>query len=174
MALARTKYGGELAVLLTWLCALLPWSITAGTLPGTDVAVLWIRFLPLRFLYILGASVPGQKTLLPVWEVPGFVGTAGETTAAWIWIAGTVLFLVPLAISVVYYLDRDRVESFDLDPVRVQGALLVGVGLVFAVATGLLWQETPGATVPVGTLFFFVFGVILLRLERVETEAGSG
>ncbi|MEF8855642.1 MAG: hypothetical protein V5A24_09150, partial [Haloarculaceae archaeon] len=76
-------------------------------------------------------------------------------------------------ISFLYYLDRDRVESFGLDPVRVQGALLVSVGLVFAVATGVLLQETPGTTVPVGTLFFILFGAILLRLERVATEAGS-
>lgn len=174
MALVRTKYGGELAVVLTWLCALLPWSITAGTLPPSDVTVLWIRFLPLRFLYILGAEVPGQRPLLPVWEVPGFVGTGGETTAAWIWIAGTLLFLVPLAISVVYYLDRDRVESRDLDPVRLQGALLLGVGLIFAAAAGVLWLESPGLTVPVGTVFFLLFGAILLRVERVEPGAGSG
>jgi len=172
MALLRTKYGGELAVLLTWLCAFLPWSVTAGTMPGTSVSVLWIRFLPLRFLYILGADVSGQRPLLPVWEVPGFVGTGGETTAAWLWIAGAVLFLVPLGLSVVYYLDEARVEALPVDPVRLQGALLLLVGLVFTAATAVLWQETPGATLPVGAAFLLVFGAILLRVERVDAVAG--
>ena len=168
MALFRTKYGGELAVLLTWLCAFLPWSVTAGTMANSSVSVLWIRFLPLRFLYIIGADVSGQRPLLPVWDVPGFVETAGETTAAWLWIAGTVLFLVPLAVSVVYYFDEGRVEGLAVDPVRLQGALLVLVGLVFAAATLVLWQQTPGATLPIGTVFFLIFGAILLRVDRVE------
>ena len=171
MALVRTKYSGELAVLSTWLCALLPWSVSVGTFDfsGTMVSVVWLRFLPFRFLYILGGSLPGEAPFLPVWAVPDFVGTAGESTAAWLWIGGVVLFIVPFVLSIAYYLAEERVEAaLPVDPVRLQGALLLLVGLVLAAATAVLFSSLPGATLPLGTLFLVIFGLVLLRLEEVE------
>ncbi len=175
MALVRTKYAGELAVLSTWLCAFLPWSVTVGVLEagGGSISVIWLRFLPLRFLYILGGSLPGESPVIPVWSVPGFVQTSGETTAAWLWIGGLVVFLVPLGLSVVYYLDEERMESLPVDPVRLQGGLLLLVGGVFAAASAPLVMDLPGTTIPLGTLFFLGFGVLLLRVERVEADGPS-
>lgn len=174
MALLRTKYSGELSVLLTWLVATLPWSVTVASLSPTSAGqaftVVWIRFLPLRFLYILNGSVPGERPLLPVWSVPGFVGTGAETTAAWLWIVGTALFLVPLGLSIVHYFDEARLEAIPVDPVRLQGALLCLVGLVFVVPTYLLSEGIPGTTLPVGTVFLLAFGLVLLRVEQVQAD----
>jgi uncharacterized protein (TIGR04206 family) len=172
MALLRTKYSGELSVLLTWLVALLPWSVTYASIPlgQQSISVFWIRFLPLRFLYILDGEVPGEQPFLPVWSVPGFVETAGETTAAWLWLAGAVVFLVPLVLSIVYYLAEDRLEALAVDPVRLQGGLLLLVGGILAVPTYILWTDLPGTTVPVGSLFLVVFGLVLLGVEQVEPD----
>lgn len=105
---ARSEYAGELAVLSTWLCALLPWSVTLFSPQG--LTALTFRFLPLRLLYIFGAELRGERPLLFVWQVPGFVATPGETLAAVAWLAGSTAFLVPLGLSLVYYLREDRVE----------------------------------------------------------------
>jgi uncharacterized protein (TIGR04206 family) len=160
----RSEYAGELAVLSTWLCALLPWSVTRFSDAG--ISAVTIRFLPVRFLYIFGTELPGERPVLFLWQVPGFVGTRGETLAAYAWIAGTLAFLVPLGISVAYYLREGAVES-RIDPVRVLGALLVAVGLVFLVPVGLLWYYVGGLTLPVGVLFQLGLGAVLLRTERL-------
>jgi len=106
---ARSEYAGELAVLATWLCALLPWSVTLLNPQG--LTALTVRFLPLRLLYIFGAELPGERPLLFVWQVPGFVNRAGETLAAVAWLAGSAAFLVPLGLSVVYYLREEELEA---------------------------------------------------------------
>jgi len=133
---ARSEYAGELAVLSTWLCALLPWSATLFAPQG--ITALTFRFLPLRLLYIFGAELPGERPLLFVWQVPGFVATPGETLAAAAWLAGSAAFLVPLGVSVVYYRREKSVER------RVDGRLTLGlaaasaaVGLAVGVAAGV-------------------------------------
>ena len=128
---ARSEYAGELAVLATWLCALLPWSVTLFTPQG--LTALTVRFLPLRLLYIFGAELPGERPLLFVWQIPGFVATPGETLAAVAWLAGSAAFLVPLGLSVVYYLREEDMEA------RVTARLTFGLvaasaGLVLAAA----------------------------------------
>jgi uncharacterized protein (TIGR04206 family) len=165
MGSLRTKYTDELAVLLTWLCALLPWSVTVASIGG--ITAVHVRFVPLRFLYVLGADLPGEKPFLPVWGVPDFVASEGVTTAAWIWVAGAALFTVAFAFSVAYYLAEDRVAgTLPADPVRVLGGLLLAVGVVFGFATALLFQHQLGTTLPVGTLFLLLFGVVLLRVQE--------
>jgi uncharacterized protein (TIGR04206 family) len=128
---ARSEYAGELAVLATWLCALLPWSVTLFSPQG--LTALTFRFLPLRLLYIFGAELPGERPLLFVWQVPGFVATPGETLAAVAWLAGSAAFLVPLGVSVLYYRRDEDLEA------RVTARLTFGLvaasaGLVLATA----------------------------------------
>lgn len=164
MALVRTKYAGELAVLSTWLCALLPWSFTVASQRGQTL--IHLRFLPVQFMYGFGFPIE-PPPLLAVWQIPGFAASAGVTAAAWVWVLGSVLFLVPFALSVAYYLAEDRVTAaLPADPVRVLGGLLALVGLVFAVATYLLFRHQFGTTIPAGTVFLLLFGVLLLRVER--------
>jgi len=160
----RSEYAGELAVLSTWLSALLPWSATLFDRAG--IVAVYIRFLPGRFLYIFGAELPGEeRPFLFVWEIPGFVATRGETLAAYAALGGALVFLVPLGLSVVYYLRETRVEAV-VDPVRALGWLLIASGLVFGVAVALLWRFQGGTVVPVGALFHVGFGVVLLKTER--------
>jgi uncharacterized protein (TIGR04206 family) len=128
---ARSEYAGELAVLSTWLCALLPWSVTLFSPQG--LTALTFRFLPLRLLYILGAELPGERPLLFVWQVPGFVATPGETLAATAWLAGSAAFLVPLGLSVVYYLREEGLEA-RVTPRLAFGLVAASGGLVLATA----------------------------------------
>jgi len=161
----RSEYAGELAVLSTWLSTLLPWSVTLFDRAG--IVAVYIRFLPGRFLYIFGADLPGEeRPFLFVWEVPGFVATQGETWAAYAALAGALVFLLPLGLSVAYYAREARVEAL-LDPVRTLGWLLVTSGLVFGAAFALLWRFQGGTTVPVGALFQIALGVVLLKTERI-------
>ncbi len=128
---ARSEYAGELAVLSTWLCALLPWSVTLFSPP--ELTAITLRFVPLRLLSILGAELPGERPVLFVWQVPGFVATPGETLAAVAWLAGSAGFLVPLGLSVGYYLRDDRVER-RFTPRLTFGLAAASVGLVIATA----------------------------------------
>jgi len=160
----RSEYAGELAVLSTWLAGLLPWSVTLFSEGG--ITAVTIRFLPFRFLYVLGVSLPGERPFLFVWQVPGFVASDGVTLASRAWLVGAAAFLLPFGLSVAYYLREEAVEA-RLDPVRALGGLLVLVGLVLAAAFALLWRHQAGLNVPVGVPVLLVLGAVLLRTERL-------
>jgi hypothetical protein len=169
----RSEYAGELAVLSTWLCSLLPWAVTYGEAEvlaqKTSVWIFW--FLPRRFLFLpsiefeSGSGVPNW-----VWEfLTSEIGLyGGETYAALFWAGGTLFFLGALVFSLLYYFAEERIESLRFDPVRVLGTLLLASGLLLGVTFLGLWQNHPGITLPVGVLFQFVFGVLLLKTERVD------
>jgi len=169
----RSEYAGEFAVVFTWVSALLPWSVTvferALVEGGGPVTAVWIRFLPGRFLYVFGLGLPGDSPYRWVWEVPDFVATSGETIASYLWLVSAATVLVAVLVSVVYYLDEARVESWRVDPVRLLGNLLFVSGGLLLGAVAVLFRFQGGVTVPVGGLFQVGFGVVLLRVER-ESE----
>jgi uncharacterized protein (TIGR04206 family) len=171
MAWVKSEYAPELAVLSTWLVALLPWS--GAVLPievaGRQVTVVVIRFLYFRLQYIFGISFGRQeRPFLWVLEAPAFNQTL--TTASWVWVAGAALSLAPLALSVSYYLDEGGHEAWvPVDAVRLQGALLTALGIVLGVSTILFWDRQP-ITIPVGTLLTLVFGYLLLTVDRTADE----
>ena len=173
MAWVKSEYAPELAVLSTWLVALLPWS--GAVLPievaGRQVTVVVIRFLYFRLQYIFGISLGEQeRPFLWVVEAPGFNQTL--TTASWVWVAGAALSLAPLALSVSYYLDEGAHDArLPVDPVRLQGALLAALGVVLGVSTLLFWDRQP-ITIPVGTMLTLVFGYLLLTVDRTG-DAGA-
>jgi len=171
MLRVRTTHAGEVAVLSTWLCALLPWSVSVFQPPG--ISAYYVRFLPFRFLFIHGAQLRGERPFLWAWEVPGFVGSPDVALAAWVWVGALLVFLLPFGVSVAYYLAEDRVAARLGDPVRVLGGLLVSSGLVFGAATVLFWHHQAGTTIPVGVLFQLAFGMFLLRAEQVPAD-GAG
>ncbi|MEF8813961.1 MAG: TIGR04206 family protein [Halovenus sp.] len=161
----RSEYAGELSVLSTWLCALLPWSVSFGQFQEASVFFFW--FLPGNFVFAPGIEGELERPFW-AWDFPGFVTQDWETTMVWLWLAGLAVFLCALAVSLLYYFDEEGVESWRIDPVRVLGGLLLGSGVILGGAFLLLFQNQPGTSLPVGTLFLLVFGVVLLQTERVE------
>lgn len=165
----KDEHAGPLAVVSTWVCALLPWSVTVFRRelePGIEVLAVWIRFLPGRFLYVYGVGVGDESPYRWVWEVPGFVGTRGERLAAYVWLGAAAVFAVAFVVSLLYYADQERVEGWPVDPTRLLGGLLSLTGLMLAGGTVVLWRFQAGTVVPIGVFFHLVLGGILLTAER--------
>jgi uncharacterized protein (TIGR04206 family) len=165
----KSEYAGALAVFSTWVCGLLPWSVTffqRELESGVSVTAIWIRFLPGRFLYVFGLGFPGDSPYRWAWEVPGFVATRGETLASYVWLAGAAVFAVAFLVSLLYYADEKRVEAWRVDPVCLLGWLLGLTGAVLLGAVALLWRFQGGVAIPVGVLFQLGLGAVLLRVDR--------
>lgn len=167
----RSEYAGELAVLATWLTALIPWSVSVlnRTFRGseTEFTVVNIRFLFVQFHYVFGISLGEQSlddVVQLVFEMPAFV-PANQEPEAWLWVGGAALFALLLGLSVLYYARDERLEArLPVDPVRLFGGGFALLALVFSAATVMFLQHQP--TAPVGALFMWVFAVILLRVDR--------
>jgi uncharacterized protein (TIGR04206 family) len=165
----KAEYAGALAVVSTWVCALLPWSVTfvrRDLDSGGPVTAVWLRFLPGRFLYVFGIGLADDSPYRWVWDVPDFVATRGETLASYVWLAGAVVFALAFVLSLLYYADEKRVESWQVDPVRLLGGTLVATGTVLSLGVTLLWRFQGGVVLPIGTLFQLGLGAVLLRVER--------
>lgn len=169
MPWVRREYAGELAVLSVWLTALLPWSVSYfnQTIGGRDVTVINIRFVFFQFHYVFGISF-GEQTLADlvqtVLEVPSFV-PPNQQLEAQIWLGGAVAFALLLLLSVAYYARETALtERSPVDLVRLTGGAFALLAVVFSVATALFFPHQ--ITVPVGTLFMWIFAVVLLRIER--------
>lgn len=162
----RSEYAGELAVLSAWLCALLPWSVSYAT-PG-DVEVFRIHFPYLIFQFVPGVDL-GQGPAPFVLVVDG-AAVANDAAVAFAyrqWLLAAVLFALVLAWSVAYYVTDERLEARSpLDPVRVMGALLVLSALPLSAATYYLVVALPALTVPVGVVSMYLFGGLLLVVDR--------
>lgn len=167
MTWVRSEYAGELAVLATWLCALVPWSLSFGSRGGITVVAIRFQYLMLQFIYGIDLRGAGERPVLPVWDAPAFAasGTA-ESQAYAVWAVGAALLTVALVFSVLFYLREDRVEAGPVDPVRLLGGLLVLVGIVETGALVLLWRGYALSTVPLGVVFCLVLGAVLVRVER--------
>jgi len=167
----RSEYAGELAVLATWLTALLPWSVSVlrESPQGVDATftVINIRFVFLQFHYLFGLPIGDQgldSIVQFVFEIPGFVPN-NQVPEGRLWLAAAGPFLLFLALSFVYYARDGWLEANSpVDPVRVFGATFGVFAVVFTVATAMFYQHQP--TVPVGALFMWVFAAMLLRVER--------
>lgn len=179
MVWVRSKYAGELAVLLAWLSALVPWNITYSSNVG-DVSALFVRFPLFQVRFVWGVDVNRNVALttpIPGWLLPGWLDRLsalsfqqGQTIllAYQVWAVGAAVFAIAIALSIAYYLREERVEGFAIDPVRLMGGLLGITGGIFAVATYLLYTRGfPGVPVPIGVVFLLVFAGLLLSAERV-------
>lgn len=169
MPWVRSEYAGELAVLSVWLTALLPWSVSYfnATIAGRSVTVINIRFLFFQLHYLFGISF-GEQTLddlvQVIHEIPGFV-PANQRLEAEIWVAGAAVFAVLLLLSFAYYVREDALaERIPVDLVRLFGAAFAVLAVVFSVAVGMFNPHQ--LTLPVGTLFMWVFAAVLLRIDR--------
>lgn len=164
MAWVNSEYAGEFAVLITWLLALLPWS--ASFFQVSNLSVVAVRFTFFRVQYVFGATLDGARPFLWTWQVPGFEGTTELTLTARVALAAAVVYLVPLLVSVAYYLDEERVEELPVDPVRLLGALLGVVALLLTASAALLVRYRAGFVVPIAPPFALVFAYLLLTVER--------
>lgn len=182
MVWVRSEYAGELAVLLAWLSAFLPWNVTySPNLSGGSA--LFVRFPLFQVRYVWGIDIDRNVALLapiPGWLLPGslerFSALAfqqGYTIllAYQVWAVGAVVFAGAIALSIAYYLREERVEALRVDPVRLMGVLLGVSGLVFAVATYLLFTRGfPGIPIPIGVVLLLAFAGLLLSVQRVADD----
>lgn len=162
----RSEYAGELAVLSTWLCALLPWSLSYATLG--DLRLFRIHFLPLFVQYVLGIDLGDvEDPVVLVHEAPGFTADSAVTLGYRLWGVAALVFAGCFAWSVLYYVHDERLEARSpLDPVRVSGGLLLASALPLTAATYYLGDGFSGITIPIGVAFMYLFGGLLLVVDR--------
>lgn len=160
----KSEYAGELAVLSAWLCALLPWGISVAS----EGSVRLIRF---HFLYLFVQFLTGSDfvpdTFVMVWEAPGYPANPETAFGYQLWLLAGVVLTVALALSVAYYHhDEELEERSPVDPVRAMGGLLVGAAIPLTATTYFLTVGFRGLTVPIGVVFMYVLGALLLVVER--------
>jgi uncharacterized protein (TIGR04206 family) len=162
----RSEYAGELAVLSAWLCALLPWSVSYAS-PG-DIQVFRLHFPYVLFQFVPGVGLgQGPVPFVLVVDGPAFGNDPGVILAYQLWTLAAAVFVLVLAWSVVYYVAEERLKARSpLDPVRVMGGLLVVAALPLSAATYYLVTALPALTVPVGVVFMYLFGGLLLVVDR--------
>lgn len=183
----RSEYAGELAVVATWVAALVPWNVMIS--PLESGTVLFVRFPLFQVRYVFGellarGTLIGLPVPSPVVDTRGFVVAAltlqrgtGLETAYWIWALGALVYLLALATSVAYYSDEERLEAGPVDPVRALGGLLGVAGGCFAVSTLYLTPSIlgiqmpgeggfPGIPIPIGVVVLLVLSGVLLTVER--------
>jgi len=168
MVWVRSEYAGEFAVLSAWVSALLPWSVSFASQDGVSLVV--VRFPLLAFQFLLGARIQGaEQPLLPVWSAYGFPASEAVAQAYLVWLGGAAVFGLALLLSVVYYAADERLEArLPVDPVRLMGGLLLATAVVLSASTVMLWGSFLGGSVPVGLVFLYAFGYLLLTVERQE------
>lgn len=179
MVWVRSEYAGELAVLSTWVAALVPWNVHYAPL-SEGASLLFVRFPILQVRYVFGLSlIRGTQIGLPappqlvdstgfVVSAIGFQDNTALSDAYWVWAIGALVYVAALGLSLLYYHDEDRVEGWRFDPVRVLGGLLVTTAGLFGVASYLAWGANafPGVPIPVGVLIVGLLGGVLLAADR--------
>jgi hypothetical protein len=162
----RSEYAGELAVLLTWLSALIPWNVSYAS-NASGAALLFVRFPFAQIRYVFGVPIARGVVVSDPLSALAFQQGSPIAAAYRLWAVGAAVFAVALLVSVVYYRREAWAESWPVDPVRLLGALLLGTGLVFAGATYLLLSRGfSGLPIPLGVVFLLLFGGLLLTVDR--------
>ncbi|RLM59760.1 hypothetical protein DVK02_03250 [Halobellus sp. Atlit-31R] len=166
MVWVRAEYAGALAVVSTWLAALVPWNVTYST-GVSGGSVLFVRFPFFQIRYAFGLPLARRVSVSDPLSAVAF--QAGQTIqiAYQVWAVGAAVLAVAVVVAAVYYREEDALEAGPVDPVRLLGALVTLAGAVLAVATYLLaTRGFPGVPLPVGVVFLFVFGAVLLTVDR--------
>ena len=158
----RSEYAGEFAVVATWLSAIMPWSVTI--IHEGELTAFFFWFVPGNVLFTPGTELPGDRPFW-VWQYPSFFESSGEVLVSYLWLLGAALLFLAVAYSLLYYVDESRVERWPMSPVRILGSLLLVSALALAAAYIALVRSHAGTSIPLGVLFQFVFGVVLLRIK---------
>jgi hypothetical protein len=166
MVWVRAEYAGALAVVSTWLAALVPWNITY-TPDVSGGAVLFVRFPFFQIRYAFGVSLARRVAVSDPLSAIAF--QAGQTIqiAYQVWAVGAGVLAIAVVVATVYYRYEEAVEAGPIDPVRLLGGLVGLSGVVLATATYLLaTRGFPGLPVPVGVVVLLVLGGVLLTIEQ--------
>ncbi|SHH31556.1 DUF7549 family protein [Halobaculum gomorrense] len=177
MVWVRSEYAGELAVLSTWVAALLPWNVFYGAVAGGTV--LFVRFPLFQIRYAFG--VPFVRATSVSSPVSAYLLQSGTSVqvAYGLWLVGALVYLLALAVSLYYYREEERADAWATDPVDVLGGLLVAAAVLFFVASVLFPEQFlgigfgvgggfPGVSIPVGAVLQLALGAVLLRADRVR------
>jgi uncharacterized protein (TIGR04206 family) len=179
MVWVKSEYAEELAVLLTWLSALVPWSISYGSFAvtsGQDLTLVILRFPFVGIRYQLGVQVLGGTSVLTPLEFRQEVQNAGGNALAQVpgydlWLVGLAVLTVAVAVSLLMYFEvESALDVIPVDPVRLLGALLLVVAIALLSSTYVLYTSQAALFVPFGVFLHLAFGVILLRVDRAEAE----
>jgi len=166
MTWVRAEYAGALAVVSTWLAALVPWNLTYST-GVSGGAVLFVRFPFFQIRYAFGVPLARRVAVSDPLSAAAFQAGQSIQVAYHVWAIGAGVVAVAVAVATVYYRYEDAVESGPVDPVRLLGGLLGLSGVVLAVSTFLLaTRGFPGAPIPVGVALLLVLGGMLLTVDR--------
>lgn len=166
MPWVRAEYAGALAVVSTWLAALVPWNVTYSP-EVSGGAVLFVRFPFFQIRYTFGVPLARRVAVSDPLSAVAFQAGQSIRIAYQVWAVGAGVLAVAVAIAAVYYRNEDAVESGPVDPVRLLGGLLGLSGFVLAVSTYLLaTRGFPGVPIPVGVVVLLVLSWVLLTVDR--------
>ncbi|MFB6252613.1 MAG: hypothetical protein ABEI27_13190 [Halobellus sp.] len=166
MVWVRSEYAGELAVVVTWLAAFVPWNITysSGISGGS---VLFVRFPFFQIRYAFGVTPARRIALADPLSAIAFQHGQTIQVAYQAWAVGAAVLAVGVVVATLYYRDEERLEAGPADPVRFLGGILALSGVVLAAATYLLLTRGfPGVPLPVGVVFLLLFGGLLLTVDQ--------
>jgi uncharacterized protein (TIGR04206 family) len=169
----RSEYAGELAVVSTWVCALLPWSVSYAS-QGS------VRLIRIHFLYLFFQFVPGIDLgeigvpYLLVYQAPSFPENTAVAFGYRLWIVAAVVFSVALGVSIVYYAYDEQLElRSPVHPVRALGGLLLAAAVPLTGTTYFLFDGFAGTTIPIGVVFMYLLGSILLVVDLTDVPASG-
>lgn len=166
MIWVRAEYAGALAVVSTWLAAVVPWNVTYST-GVSGGAVLFVRFPFFQVRYVFG--VPPARRVAVSDPLSAVAFQAGQTiqVAYQAWAVGAGILAVAVVVATVYYRYEAAVEAGPVDPVRLLGGLVGLAGVVLVASTYLLaTRGFPGVPIPVGVVVLLGLSVVLLTVDR--------
>ena len=166
MVWVRSEYAGPLAVVLTWLSALLPWNVTYSP-DVSGGSVLFVRFPFFQIRYAFGVPFADAVAFSDPLSAVAFQSGNSIQLAYEVWVVGAAVLALALVVSVAYYAREETLETGPVDPVHLLGGLLGLGGVVLAAATYLLAARGfPGTPLPVGVAFYLAFSGLLLTADR--------
>ncbi|MFO7832745.1 MAG: hypothetical protein R6V31_01495 [Halohasta sp.] len=167
MVWIRRDRAGQLALVVAGLAALVPWSVTYTASEGATV--LFVRFPLFEFQYTqgFGSGVDGPA-LRSVLGAISLQSGQGLEAATQVWGGGAAVLLVALVVAGVAY-GRESTAADMPTQIRRVGWLLAAAGLLFAVATGLVWTGGfGGVPIPVGVVLLAGLAWVLLTADLVD------
>lgn len=181
MVWVKSEYAGELAVVSAWLSVLLPWYTSyVPEIDGLPGSVLFLRFPLAQIRFTFGVpfadAIDFRTPMGLVVERADTLESGAIEIAYWVWYVGAALVVLAVLLSIVMYVDYERViEILPVHPVRVMGALLTGAALVLALSTALFYrhrvfEEYP---VPVGLVIMLLLGGSLLRVDVLDDDGSE-